>query len=144
MAGAARLLDGGCGGADQPGVERDPLAPGGLLDAGLELFRQPEVDPDGVAVLGLRRRRCCRCDITVTSLGRMPRPLWLGGGRGVARCSWVGIYSQRDRATPRTSPADEDLFDGYLDPKRPHAGAYDEMFAPDFTVRAAYRRLHES
>jgi uncharacterized circularly permuted ATP-grasp superfamily protein len=49
-----------------------------------------------------------------------------------------------ERATTRTSPADEDLFDGYLDPKRPHAGAYDEMFAPDFTVRAAYRRLHES
>ncbi len=37
-----------------------------------------------------------------------------------------------------------ELFDGYLDPKRPHAGAYDEMFAADQTVRPAYRRLHES
>ncbi|MDQ3790929.1 MAG: circularly permuted type 2 ATP-grasp protein [Actinomycetota bacterium] len=41
----------------------------------------------------------------------------------------------------RTTPAG--LFDGYLDPKRPHAGAYDEMFAPDGTVRQAYRRLHD-
>jgi uncharacterized circularly permuted ATP-grasp superfamily protein len=37
-----------------------------------------------------------------------------------------------------------ELFDGYLNPGRPHAEAYDEMFAPDGTVRAAYRRLHES
>jgi len=35
------------------------------------------------------------------------------------------------------------LFDGYLDPRRPHAGAYDEMFADDAGVRQAYRRLHE-
>ncbi|RZS31422.1 putative circularly permuted ATP-grasp superfamily protein [Herbihabitans rhizosphaerae] len=37
-----------------------------------------------------------------------------------------------------------ELFRGYLDPKRPHAEAYDEMFAPDSTVRQAYRRLHDS
>ena len=37
-----------------------------------------------------------------------------------------------------------DLFDSYLDPKRPHAQAYDEMFDADGAVRAAYRRLHES
>jgi uncharacterized circularly permuted ATP-grasp superfamily protein len=49
-----------------------------------------------------------------------------------------------ERATTRTRPADDELFDGYLDPKRPHAGAYDEMFAPDSAVRPAYRRLHES
>jgi uncharacterized circularly permuted ATP-grasp superfamily protein len=35
-------------------------------------------------------------------------------------------------------------FDGYLSPKRPHAGAYDEMFAPDGTVRGPYRALYES
>jgi uncharacterized circularly permuted ATP-grasp superfamily protein len=35
------------------------------------------------------------------------------------------------------------LFDGYLDPKRPYAGAYDEMFTGDASVRPAYRRLHE-
>ena len=35
------------------------------------------------------------------------------------------------------------LFDGYLDPKRPYAGAYDEMFVPDGSVRQAYRRLHD-
>jgi uncharacterized circularly permuted ATP-grasp superfamily protein len=41
----------------------------------------------------------------------------------------------------RKSPAG--LFDGYLDPKRPHAGAYDEMFAGDGAVRQVYRRLHD-
>ncbi|QWF80630.1 circularly permuted type 2 ATP-grasp protein [Amycolatopsis sp. CA-230715] len=35
-------------------------------------------------------------------------------------------------------------FDGYLAPQRPHAGAYDEMFAPDGTVRPPYRALYES
>ncbi|WP_414636078.1 circularly permuted type 2 ATP-grasp protein [Amycolatopsis sp.] len=35
-------------------------------------------------------------------------------------------------------------FDGYLAPHRPHAGAYDEMFAPDGTVRTSYRALYES
>jgi uncharacterized circularly permuted ATP-grasp superfamily protein len=35
-------------------------------------------------------------------------------------------------------------FDGYLSPKRPHAGAYDEMFDPDGVVRAPYRALYES
>ncbi|GAB3875641.1 circularly permuted type 2 ATP-grasp protein [Kibdelosporangium lantanae] len=36
------------------------------------------------------------------------------------------------------------LFDGYLDPARPHAGAYDEMFAEAATVRSAYRTLYDS
>jgi len=36
------------------------------------------------------------------------------------------------------------LFDGYLDPRRPHAGAYDEMFDPADGVRTAYKRLHDS
>ncbi len=47
-----------------------------------------------------------------------------------------------ERST-RTSTSPAGLFDGYLDPKRPHAGAYDEMFASDGTVRQAYRRLHD-
>ncbi|RKT70041.1 putative circularly permuted ATP-grasp superfamily protein [Saccharothrix variisporea] len=37
-----------------------------------------------------------------------------------------------------------ELFDGYLDPSRPHAGAYDEMFGDDSSVRSAYRALYES
>jgi len=37
-----------------------------------------------------------------------------------------------------------ELFENYLDPRRPHAGAFDEMFADEATVRSAYRRLHES
>ncbi|WP_243727459.1 circularly permuted type 2 ATP-grasp protein [Actinocrispum wychmicini] len=36
------------------------------------------------------------------------------------------------------------LFDGYLDPARPHPGAYDEMFAEAATVRSAYRTLYDS
>jgi uncharacterized circularly permuted ATP-grasp superfamily protein len=47
-----------------------------------------------------------------------------------------------ERST-RARRAPAGLFDGYLDPKRPHAGAYDEMFAGDGSVRQAYRRLHD-
>jgi uncharacterized circularly permuted ATP-grasp superfamily protein len=47
-----------------------------------------------------------------------------------------------ERST-RARKAPAGLFDGYLDPKRPHAGAYDEMFAADSAVRQAYRRLHD-
>jgi uncharacterized circularly permuted ATP-grasp superfamily protein len=36
------------------------------------------------------------------------------------------------------------LFAGYQEPDRPHAGAYDEMFHADGTVRSAYRALHEA
>jgi uncharacterized circularly permuted ATP-grasp superfamily protein len=36
------------------------------------------------------------------------------------------------------------LFDNYLAPDRPHAGAWDEMFSPDGSVRAPYRALHEA
>ena len=46
------------------------------------------------------------------------------------------------RASSR--PAGPQLFDGYLDPRRPHAGAYDEMFDPVDGVRTAYKRLHDS
>jgi hypothetical protein len=55
----------------------------------------------------------------------------------------LGEDAQMERLSTRTGPAGE-LFDGYLDPKRPHAEAYDEMFAPDSTIRQAYRRLHDS
>ena len=34
-------------GADEPGVHREALAAGGVLDAGLELLRQPEGDAGG-------------------------------------------------------------------------------------------------
>ncbi|GAA4020743.1 circularly permuted type 2 ATP-grasp protein [Allokutzneria multivorans] len=48
-----------------------------------------------------------------------------------------------NRATrsPVTTSA---LFDGYLNPTRPYAGAYDEMFATDFGIRPAYKSLYES
>ncbi|HEY0692667.1 MAG TPA: circularly permuted type 2 ATP-grasp protein [Kribbella sp.] len=48
------------------------------------------------------------------------------------------------RAPSRPAVAPSLLFDGYLDPERPHAGAYDEMFDPVDGVRPAYRRLHDS
>src|SRR5690349_15954301 len=40
--------------ADQPGVHREPLAAGGLLDPGLERVGQPEVDPGHRTVLDVR------------------------------------------------------------------------------------------
>jgi uncharacterized circularly permuted ATP-grasp superfamily protein len=36
------------------------------------------------------------------------------------------------------------LFDGYLEPERPNAEAFDEMFHADGRVRAAYRALHDA
>src|SRR5262245_9742852 len=36
------------------------------------------------------------------------------------------------------------LFAGYREPDRPHAGAFDEMFHPDGTVRSPYRALHDA
>src|SRR5690349_10499965 len=61
------------------------------------------------------------------------------------------------RAAQRPAPADDPggvepeddggpapLFDDYLSPARPNAGAYDEMFSPDGTVRPPYRALHEA
>ena len=43
-----------------------------------------------------------------------------------------------------TEPGVSDLFDGYLEPDRPHAGAFDEMFHRDGRVRSAYRALHSA
>ncbi|WP_245744543.1 circularly permuted type 2 ATP-grasp protein [Lentzea fradiae] len=43
-----------------------------------------------------------------------------------------------------SSPRPGELFDGYLDPRRPHADAYDEMFSAEDGVRSAYRALYES
>ena len=36
------------------------------------------------------------------------------------------------------------LFEGYLEPDRPHAAAFDEMFHADGRVRSAYRALHNA
>ncbi|MFC4942218.1 circularly permuted type 2 ATP-grasp protein [Pseudonocardia sp. GCM10023141] len=36
------------------------------------------------------------------------------------------------------------MFDGYHEPDRPHADAYDEMFAADGTIRTPYRALHDA
>jgi uncharacterized circularly permuted ATP-grasp superfamily protein len=41
-------------------------------------------------------------------------------------------------------PTATPLFDNYLSPQRPHAGAYDEMFSPDGGIRPPYRALHEA
>src|SRR6266498_474773 len=48
------------------------------------------------------------------------------------------------KATARRVVRPGAQFEGYLSPERPHAGAYDEMFAPDGTVRGPYRALYES
>ena len=49
----------------------------------------------------------------------------------------------QDGVPPDTNQAPA-LFDDYLEPDRPHAGAYDEMFHADGTVRPHYRALHEA
>lgn len=58
------------------------------------------------------------------------------------------VRAVRDQdQTDGEAPMEQDssaLFDGYLEPDRPHAGAYDEMFAPDGTVRTPYRALHDA
>src|SRR5689334_1567481 len=54
----------------------------------------------------------------------------------------VSQDAQMSRAPSRS--AEPPLFAGYLDPRRPHAGAYDEMFDPVEGVRPAYKRLHDS
>jgi uncharacterized circularly permuted ATP-grasp superfamily protein len=60
----------------------------------------------------------------------------------------MSTMSRRTVTTrPQASPSGNGhapLFDGYLDPARPHAGAYDEMFAESTTVRSAYRTLYDS
>src|SRR5919107_5716382 len=48
--------DGGGQGTHDPRVDRQPLAGGGLLDAGLEVLGEPEVDASGRSLVGLRRR----------------------------------------------------------------------------------------
>ena len=54
-----------------------------------------------------------------------------------------GLRARTTTRSRRNGHADT-RFEGYLDPRRPHAGAYDEMFAPDGTVRSHYRALYES
>ncbi|MGM1064792.1 circularly permuted type 2 ATP-grasp protein [Saccharothrix sp. Mg75] len=56
------------------------------------------------------------------------------------RARTSGLRRSPARAVARAG----ELFDGYLDPTRPHAEAYDEMFGPDASVRPAYRALYDS
>ena len=56
------------------------------------------------------------------------------------RAPTSGLRRSRTVTTPRLG----ELFNGYLNPARPHAGAYDEMFSTDSGVRSAYRALYES
>ena len=56
------------------------------------------------------------------------------------RARTSGLRRSRTVTTPRLG----ELFNGYLSPRRPHAGAYDEMFSTDNGVRSAYRALYES
>jgi uncharacterized circularly permuted ATP-grasp superfamily protein len=54
----------------------------------------------------------------------------------------AGLAARTSRASRNGHAGTQ--FNGYLAPDRPHAGAYDEMFAPDGTVRSPYRALYES
>ncbi|KOX12834.1 hypothetical protein ADK67_45395 [Saccharothrix sp. NRRL B-16348] len=57
-----------------------------------------------------------------------------------SRARTSGLRRTPARAVARLG----ELFDGYLDPARPHADAYDEMFGEDSSVRSAYRALYDS
>ena len=50
---------------------------------------------------------------------------------------------RRGPEAPVPGPPDG-MFAGYLNPDRPNAGAFDEMFAPDGSVRPAARALHSA
>ena len=51
-----------------------------------------------------------------------------------------------ERRRPESAPTGDGsaLFDGYLEPDRPYAGAFDEMFHADGRVRSHYRALHDA
>jgi uncharacterized circularly permuted ATP-grasp superfamily protein len=57
-----------------------------------------------------------------------------------------GAPASRNGAAARTTTdlADSALFEGYLEPDRPHPDAYDEMFDAEGTVRSPYRALHDA
>jgi uncharacterized circularly permuted ATP-grasp superfamily protein len=50
----------------------------------------------------------------------------------------------RPTSVPQVRAGKSTLFEDYLDPARPHPGAYDEMFQPDEEIRPAYRRLYDA
>jgi uncharacterized circularly permuted ATP-grasp superfamily protein len=59
----------------------------------------------------------------------------------------MSTMSRRITPRPKVSPSGNGhapLFDGYFDPARPHAQAYDEMFSETTSVRSAYRTLYDS
>jgi len=55
-----------------------------------------------------------------------------------------GAVESEENGPEENGAATPPLFDNYLAPDRPHAGAWDEMFSPDGSVRAPYRALHEA
>jgi uncharacterized circularly permuted ATP-grasp superfamily protein len=55
-----------------------------------------------------------------------------------------GAVESEESGPEENGAATPPLFDNYLAPDRPHAGAWDEMFSPDGSVRAPYRALHEA
>jgi len=50
----------------------------------------------------------------------------------------------RPTSVPQVRAGKSTLFEDYLDPARPHPGAYDEMFQLDEEIRPAYRRLYDA
>ena len=50
-----------------------------------------------------------------------------------------GAVESEENGPEENGAATPPLFDNYLAPERPHAGAWDEMFSPDGSVRAHRR-----
>ncbi|NMH96711.1 circularly permuted type 2 ATP-grasp protein [Pseudonocardia acidicola] len=60
----------------------------------------------------------------------------------------TGVSRAAERNSPprrsaRAGQTGSLLFDGYLEPDRPHPGVFDEMFSPDGAVRAPYRAVRD-
>lgn len=73
--------------------------------------------------------------------------VWLTLRRTVKMTSVSRAVDRRPARDPdpeTNGAAHTALFDGYLEPDRPHPDAFDEMFNADGTVRAPYRRLHDA
>src|SRR5690349_4546066 len=55
-----------------------------------------------------------------------------------------GLAESEENGPEEDGAATPPLFDNYLAPDRPHAGAWDEMFSPDGSVRGPYRALYRA
>jgi hypothetical protein len=96
----------------------------------------------GVAPPPRRRRNAPVASPAGRTASRCARRTFRRGG--AARGGGVVRAVDREDHTDAGGAEGSDLFDGYLEPDRSHAQAFDEMFHADGRVRSAYRALHSA